>query len=41
MPETDPVATNASKDGKQKYRRCELTVMPDVDEMLDLQELAR
>jgi chemotaxis protein MotB len=39
--ETDPVAANASKEGKQKNRRCELTVMPDVDEMLDLQDLAR
>lgn len=39
--ETDPVAANATKEGKQKNRRCELTVMPDVDEMLDLQELTR
>ena len=39
--ETDPVAANMTKDGKQKNRRCELTVMPDVDEMLDLQELTR
>jgi chemotaxis protein MotB len=38
--ETDPVAANTTKDGKQKNRRCELIVMPDVDEMLDLQELA-
>jgi chemotaxis protein MotB len=39
--ETDPVAANTTKDGKQKNRRCELIVMPDVDEMLDLQELTR
>jgi chemotaxis protein MotB len=29
--ETDPVATNATKDGQQKNRRCELVVVPDVD----------
>jgi chemotaxis protein MotB len=39
--ETDPVASNSTKDGQQRNRRCELTVMPDVDEMLDLQALAR
>ncbi len=39
--ETDPVASNAGKDGQQKNRRGELTVMPDVDEMLDLQALTR
>jgi chemotaxis protein MotB len=39
--ETDPVAANATKDGQQKNRRCELVVMPDVDEMMDLQDLAR
>lgn len=39
--ETDPVAANATKSGQQKNRRCELVVMPDVDEMLDLQALTR
>jgi chemotaxis protein MotB len=39
--ETDPVAANGTKEGQQKNRRCELTVMPDVDEMLDLQALTR
>jgi chemotaxis protein MotB len=39
--DTDPVANNASKDGQQKNRRCELVVLPDVDEVLDLQALAR
>lgn len=37
--ETDPVANNGSKDGQQKNRRCDLIVVPDVDEMLDLNKL--
>ncbi len=37
----DPVANNATKDGQQKNRRCELIVVPDVDEMIDLQSLAK
>jgi chemotaxis protein MotB len=39
--ETDPVANNGSKDGQQKNRRCELIVVPDVDEMIDLTNLAQ
>lgn len=39
--DTDPVASNATKDGQQKNRRCELIVVPDVDEMIDLKELAK
>jgi chemotaxis protein MotB len=39
--DTDPIATNATNDGKQKNRRCELIVMPDVDEMIDLKDLAK
>jgi chemotaxis protein MotB len=39
--DTDPVATNATKDGQQKNRRCELIVVPDVDEMIDLKSLAQ
>jgi chemotaxis protein MotB len=37
--DTDPVATNGTKDGQQKNRRCELIVVPDADEMLDLRSL--
>jgi len=39
--DTDPVANNASKDGQQKNRRCDLIVVPDVDEMLDLQKILK
>jgi chemotaxis protein MotB len=39
--DTDPVAPNTTKDGQQKNRRCELVVMPDVDEMLDLKDIAK
>ncbi|MFT3773348.1 MAG: OmpA family protein [Minicystis sp.] len=38
--DTDPVAGNGSKDGQQKNRRCDLIVVPDADEMLDLKALA-
>jgi chemotaxis protein MotB len=38
--ETDPLGSNATKDGQQKNRRCELIVVPDADEMLDLRNLA-
>lgn len=38
--DTDPIAGNATKDGQQKNRRCDLIVMPDVEEMLDLKMLA-
>jgi len=38
--DTDPVASNASKEGQQKNRRCDLIVVPDADEMLNLQNLA-
>ena len=34
--DTDPVAPNADDDGRQKNRRVELILMPDVSEMLDL-----
>jgi len=38
--ETDPVASNAGKYGKEKNRRVELIMMPNVEEMLDLKSLA-
>lgn len=39
--DTDPVASNATPAGKQQNRRCDLIVMPDVDEMLDLRKLIK
>jgi chemotaxis protein MotB len=38
---TDPIASNATDDGRQKNRRCELIVMPSVEEMLDLKAIAQ
>jgi chemotaxis protein MotB len=38
--DTDPVAGNGTKDGQQRNRRCDLIVVPDADEMLDLKHLA-
>lgn len=38
--ETDPVATNATDDGRKQNRRVELVVLPDVSEMLDLGAMA-
>jgi chemotaxis protein MotB len=38
--DTDPVATNATKDGQQKNRRCDIIVVPSAEEMLDLSALA-
>ncbi|MFO0618652.1 MAG: OmpA family protein [Polyangiaceae bacterium] len=37
---TDPVADNSSTDGRQKNRRCDLIVVPSVEEMLDLKSIA-
>jgi chemotaxis protein MotB len=39
--DTDPVADNNAEEGRQKNRRCDLVVVPDVDEMLDLRSLVR
>jgi chemotaxis protein MotB len=39
--DTDPVSTNDTDDGRQKNRRVELVVQPDVSEMLNLQSLAK
>jgi chemotaxis protein MotB len=39
--DTDPVASNDSEDGRNKNRRVELVVQPDVEEMLNLKSLAK
>jgi chemotaxis protein MotB len=38
---TDPIASNATDEGRQKNRRCELIVMPSIEEMLDLKAIAQ
>lgn len=37
--DTDPIATNDTPEGRQANRRCELVVLPNVEEMLDLGNL--
>lgn len=37
---TDPVADNGTTEGRQKNRRCDLIVVPSVEEMLDLKSIA-
>lgn len=39
--DTDPVADNSTPDGRQKNRRCELIVVPAVEEMLDLNKITQ
>jgi chemotaxis protein MotB len=39
--ETDPVANNGTDDGRQKNRRCEVIVVPSVEEMIDLKTIAQ
>ncbi|MCH2109905.1 MAG: OmpA family protein, partial [Polyangiaceae bacterium] len=36
---TDPVAENQSEEGREQNRRVELVLLPDVNEMLDLQNM--
>ncbi len=37
--DTDPVASNDTDEGRQRNRRCDLIVVPSVEEMLDLKSL--
>ena len=37
--DTDPVAANDSDEGRKKNRRCDLIVVPSVEEMLDLKAI--
>jgi chemotaxis protein MotB len=39
--EMDPVKSNDTPEGKQSNRRCELVVVPNVEEMLDLKSLTQ
>jgi chemotaxis protein MotB len=39
--ETDPIAPNDSDVGRQKNRRCDIIVVPSVEEMLDLKAIAQ
>jgi chemotaxis protein MotB len=39
--ETDPVKPNETNEDKQSNRRCELVVLPNVEEMLDLKTLTQ
>jgi chemotaxis protein MotB len=39
--DTDPVANNDTDDGREKNRRVELVVMPNVEEMLNLNSLTK
>ncbi len=38
--DTDPIADNNKDDGRQKNRRCDIIVVPSVEEMLDLKTIA-
>jgi chemotaxis protein MotB len=39
--DTDPISSNATKEGQQKNRRCDIIVVPSAEEMMDLSVLAR
>jgi len=39
--DTDPVADNGTREGKQQNRRCELIVVPSAEEMLDLKAITQ
>ncbi len=39
--DTDPVASNDTDEGRQKNRRCELIVVPSLEEMLDLKAITQ
>jgi chemotaxis protein MotB len=39
--DTDPIANNAAKEGQQKNRRCDIVVVPSIDEMLDITKLTK
>jgi len=39
--DTDPVADNNTSEGRQINRRCELVVLPKLEEMLDLKSLTK
>ncbi|MBX3232566.1 MAG: OmpA family protein [Labilithrix sp.] len=36
--ETDPIATNATPDGRKKNRRTEITLQPNIDELVEIPE---